>query len=134
MAGRLAVGADDQGGGIVARVQGHLAREQVVAVIVTVAPAKQFPSARQADLPGQPGGLGQGFVGEAVEGDETPVVRVHGDQPRPRSGQRASTRRFTSSDMRMGVPHSRLVSPGILLVASMPILEPRPETGLAKSR
>ena len=34
----------------------------------------------------------------------------------------------------IGVPHSRLVSPGHLLVASSPILLPRPATGLAKSR
>ena len=34
----------------------------------------------------------------------------------------------------MGVPHSRVVSPGHLLVASMPIFDPRPLTGEAKSR
>ncbi|CFT92942.1 Uncharacterised protein [Bordetella pertussis] len=46
----------------------------------------------------------------------------------------ASTRRLTASSMCMGVPHSRLVSPGHLLVASSPILPPRPDTGEAKSR
>lgn len=41
---------------------------------------------------------------------------------------------ITSSVMRILVPHSRLVSGGHLLVASRPILEPRPSSGLAKSR
>jgi two-component system chemotaxis response regulator CheB len=52
----------------------------------------------------------------------------------PSSPHIASTRCFTASLITMGVPHSRLVSPGHLLVASRPILEPRPATGLAKSR
>lgn len=52
----------------------------------------------------------------------------------PRSFQMLSTRFFTSSLMTMGVPHSRLVSPGHLLVASMPILLPSPLMGEAKSR
>ena len=34
----------------------------------------------------------------------------------------------------IGVPHLRAVSPGHLLVASIPIFEPSPDTGLAKSR
>ena len=46
----------------------------------------------------------------------------------------SSTRLLTSSDMVMGVPHSRSVSPGHLLVASIPIFEPSPDTGEAKSR
>ena len=52
----------------------------------------------------------------------------------PRSCQSRSTRRFTASSMTIGRPQRRPVSPGHLLVASMPILEPSPETGLAKSR
>src|SRR5690606_33352654 len=52
----------------------------------------------------------------------------------PSSSQMASTRRFTSSRMRIGRPHSRVVSPRHLLVASKPILEPKPEMGEAKSR
>ena len=52
----------------------------------------------------------------------------------PRSCHMPSTRFFTSPSMTIGCPHSRLVSPGHLLVASSPILEPRPATGLAKSR
>lgn len=45
-----------------------------------------------------------------------------------------STRAFTSASMAIVVPHSRSVSPGHLLVASMPILLPSPLTGDAKSR
>lgn len=52
----------------------------------------------------------------------------------PSSCQMLSTRRLTASVMVIGAPHSRLVSPGHLLVASMPILLPRPLTGEAKSR
>ena len=44
--------------------------------------------------------------------------------PIPSSRQIASTRFFTLDGMVMGVPHSRVVSPGHLLVASMPIFEP----------
>ena len=40
----------------------------------------------------------------------------------------------TAGSLLIGRPHSRLVSPGHLLVASSPILPPRPETGEAKSR
>ena len=36
---------------------------------------------------------------------------------------------LTSAVMAMGFPHSRVVSPGHLLVASKPALEPKPETG-----
>ena len=54
--------------------------------------------------------------------------------PIPSSRQMASTRFLTLDGMVMGVPHSRVVSPGHLLVASMPIFEPRPLTGEAKSR
>jgi len=53
---------------------------------------------------------------------------------KPSSRQIASTLAFTSSLIAIGLPHSRLVSPGHLLVASMPILLPRPLTGEAKSR
>ena len=53
---------------------------------------------------------------------------------KPRSCHSASTRALTAASITIGVPHSRLVSPGHLLVASMPILLPSPETGLAKSR
>lgn len=66
--------------------------------------------------------------------------RQAGGRRRPRHGyspsvsHMASTRRLTASSMCMGVPHSRLVSPGHLLVASSPILPPRPDTGEAKSR
>jgi len=52
----------------------------------------------------------------------------------PRSCQSRSTRRFTSASMTIGRPQRRAVSPGHLLVASMPILDPRPDAGLAKSR
>ena len=45
-----------------------------------------------------------------------------------------STLALTAASMAIGVPHSRVVSPGHLSVASMPILEPRPDTGEAKSR
>src|SRR5690242_14378458 len=46
----------------------------------------------------------------------------------------ASTLSITAWSMRIWRPHSRLVSPGNLSVASRPILEPRPLTGEAKSR
>jgi len=52
----------------------------------------------------------------------------------PSSSQILSTRFLTASVMVMTVPHSRLVSPGHLLVASIPILLPRPLMGEAKSR
>src|SRR4051812_15263735 len=42
---------------------------------------------------------------------------------------RASIRCLTATSMTIGRPHSRLVSPGHLLVASMPILLPRLATG-----
>jgi hypothetical protein len=53
---------------------------------------------------------------------------------RPSSGQSLSILSITSSDMRILVPHARLVSGGHLLVASRPILEPRLSSGEAKSR
>jgi hypothetical protein len=53
---------------------------------------------------------------------------------RPSLAHFSVTVRITSSDMRIGTPHSRSVSPAHLSVASRPILEPRPETGEAKSR
>jgi len=46
----------------------------------------------------------------------------------------ASTRAVTAASPSMQRPHSRLVSPGHLLVASSPILLPSPLTGEAKSR
>jgi len=52
----------------------------------------------------------------------------------PRSPHSASTRAFTSSVIAIGRPHSRGVSPGSLFVASMPIFEPSPGCGDAKSR
>ena len=57
----------------------------------------------------------------------------HGAQ-RPSASHIASTRRRTRSSIAMGRPHSRDVSPGHLLVASRPSLDPRPDTGEAKSR
>ena len=59
-------------------------------------------------------------------------VDVHAQSPRP--FHRPSTRRFTSSDIAMALPQRRAVSAGHLWVASIPIFEPRPATGLAKSR
>ena len=53
---------------------------------------------------------------------------------RPRLLHMASTLSITAWSMRIRRPHSRVVSPGHLSVASRPILEPRPETGEAKSR
>ena len=53
---------------------------------------------------------------------------------RPRVLHISSTLDITSSDIRISVPHSRLVSGGHLLVASRPIFEPSPSSGLAKSR
>ncbi len=53
---------------------------------------------------------------------------------KPRSFQSKSTRLFTSDGMAIGRPQAREVSAGHLFVASIPIFEPRPETGLAKSR
>ena len=52
----------------------------------------------------------------------------------PSSLHIASTLSMTACSMRIWRPHSRLVSPGNLSVASKPIFEPRPDTGLAKSR
>ena len=62
--------------------------------------------------------------------------RLQGDfhQSIPSSAQIASTRCCTAGSWAMATPHSRLVSPGHLLVASSPILLPRPDTGEAKSR
>lgn len=48
--------------------------------------------------------------------------------------QISSTLSTTSLSISMGVPHSLLVSPGHLFVASIPIFEPRPDTGDAKSK
>jgi hypothetical protein len=44
------------------------------------------------------------------------------------------TARCTSAGISIARPHSRCVSPGHLLVASKPILPPRPLVGEAKSR
>jgi len=52
----------------------------------------------------------------------------------PSSGHIALTLSITAWSMRMQRPHSRFVSGGSLVVASRPILEPRPDSGLAKSR
>src|SRR5467141_3566937 len=53
---------------------------------------------------------------------------------KPSSLQSESTRRFTAGSMTIGRPQRRAVSPGHFAVASMPIFEPRPATGLAKAR
>src|SRR6185437_11551904 len=53
---------------------------------------------------------------------------------RPNSFHKLSTRCLTASSITIGRPHSRSVSPGHLLVASSPILDPKPATGDAKSR
>jgi hypothetical protein len=52
----------------------------------------------------------------------------------PRLAQSPSTLDLTASLMRMGRPHSRIVSPFHLAVASRPIFDPSPATGEAKSR
>lgn len=60
---------------------------------------------------------------------------LHAHQgPNPNSAHSSSTRCFTSALIAIGLPHCRCVSPGILLVASMPIFDPKPDTGEAKSR
>ena len=64
-----------------------------------------------------------------------PFRQIFRPEPgRPRSLQIASTLSMTASDIRISRPHSRFVSGGHLLVASRPILEPSPSSGLAKSR
>src|SRR5690606_19558258 len=62
--------------------------------------------------------------------------RLQGDvhQSIPSSLHSASTRATTAGSFSIARPHSRLVSPGHLWVASRPIFEPRPEIGEAKSR
>ena len=71
----------------------------------------------------------------AVEDGLTPQEDVPGCHAyRFRSFHSASTRALTAASITIGVPHSRAVSPGHLLVASIPILPPSPDTGLAKSR
>src|SRR5581483_10697091 len=52
----------------------------------------------------------------------------------PSESQIASTFAVTAASIAIGRPHARVVSPGHLFVASMPILPPRPATGEAKSR
>ena len=52
----------------------------------------------------------------------------------PKLCQTWSTLAVTSGVIVIVRPHSRFVSPGHLLVASMPILLPKPLTGEAKSR
>src|SRR5690625_3505649 len=53
---------------------------------------------------------------------------------KPSSPQMSLTLSTTDCSMRSTWPHSRLVSGGHLSVASRPILEPSPDSGLAKSR
>ena len=53
---------------------------------------------------------------------------------KPNCVHKASTRALTCASIVMVRPHSRFVSPGHLLVASIPILLPRPLTGEAKSK
>ena len=55
-------------------------------------------------------------------------------QARITASNNPSTRRVMSAGIEITRPHSRLVSPGHLWVASSPILPPRPLTGDAKSR
>ena len=57
-----------------------------------------------------------------------------GHAPFKMRATKSSMRCVTVSGMVMVRPHSRLVSPGHLLVASSPILPPRPLMGEAKSR
>ncbi len=59
---------------------------------------------------------------------------LFGRRYRPRSFQSRSTRFFTSACIAIGRPQTRRVSAGHLLVASIPIFDPSPATGLAKSR
>jgi hypothetical protein len=79
-------------------------------------------------------GLVRHFIlqGRKGKAESQPITRQY--QPNPSSAHIASTRTFTLASIVIGVPHSRWVSPGHLFVASMPILLPRPDTGLAKSR
>ena len=93
---------------------------------------------RDAGLAGAPG-TEQQFVGDdalvAIEYGLPPEKNFLADHRQsPRVAHSASTRIFTAGSIAIGVPHSRWVSPGHLSVASMPILLPRPDTGLAKSR
>ena len=84
-----------------------------------------------------------GLGGERKRGQRARLGRPRGaDQRqiglplpgRPRRGHFFVTVSTTSSLMRILRPHSRLVSGGHLLVASRPILLPRPDSGEAKSR
>src|SRR5258706_15232878 len=52
---------------------------------------------------------------------------------RPRSFHSRSTRFLTSACIAIARPHAREVSAGHLFVASIPIFEPSPPTGLPKS-
>jgi uncharacterized membrane-anchored protein len=70
-------------------------------------------------------------LGDGVGGYRQILLPLPG---KPSSLHIASTLSITAWSMRISRPHSRSVSPGHLLVASRPILEPRPLTGLAKSR
>ena len=65
---------------------------------------------------------------------ETGGVRRPPLHQMPSSCHSVSMRVLISGDIVIGVPHSRLVSPGHLLVASIPILLPSPLIGEAKSR
>ena len=60
--------------------------------------------------------------------------KTSGRAQSPSDFQSSSTLRLTAASIAIGLPQPRVVSPGHLWVASMPILEPRPATGLAKSR
>ena len=76
------------------------------------------------------------FVQEVERLKTLAFARDSGLYEAPSAAERAafSTLAATLPDMRILVPHWRLVSGGHLSVASRPILAPRPSSGEAKSR
>lgn len=72
--------------------------------------------------------------GAADPDDDAEAHRAVPAGCRPSDGHSVSMRAMTSGVMAMGRPHSRSVSGGSLLVASMPSLPPSPGFGEAKSR
>ena len=74
------------------------------------------------------------FIGLKSRPTKQPISEIYSFISIPKSSHIASTRALISSSMTMGSPHSRSVSPFHLLVASIPILLPKPETGDAKSK
>ena len=116
-------------------------------------PARREPEGplRSLSLRANPGGR----LRIAPRGGAAPDVMRRSERPRLRRGdadsrtreptsgqsprrfkrlQMASTLALVSESMSSLRPHSRLVSPSHLSVASKPIFEPKPETGEAKSR